>query len=80
MHPTQCHAGVFSGNEHADPARMQLLLEPVGDLLGQPLLDLRTAREVLDDPGQFGEPQDPLTGQVSNVGDTGEREQMMLAD
>jgi len=31
-----------------------VLAEAVGDLLGQPFLDLRSAREMLDDARQLG--------------------------
>jgi hypothetical protein len=38
----------FHDDSHT--ARRHMILEPVGDLLGQPLLDLRAAGEQLDHP------------------------------
>ena len=55
-------------------------LEPVGDLLGQPLLDLRAAGEQLDHPGELGQAEDPLARQVADVRDAEEREHVVLAD
>ena len=40
-------------------------------LLGQPLLDLRPGGEVLQQPGQLGQPDDALAGQVADMGGRG---------
>ena len=61
------------------PRGLQVGLQPVGDLLGQPLLDLRAAGEQLDHPGELGQPEDPLAGQVPDVRDADERQQVVLA-
>ena len=53
--------------------------EPVGDLLGQPLLHLRAVGKQLHDPGQFGQTEDAFVGQVPNMGHPDKREQVMLA-
>ena len=58
------------GLEHdADALRRELALQPAGDLRGQPLLDLQRAGEVVDHPRELGQPDDPLAGQVADVGD-----------
>jgi hypothetical protein len=46
-----------------DACECEELLTGAG--IGQPFLDLRAAREVLDDPGQLGQPEDALAGQVA---------------
>ena len=71
---------VLGLDDHADTARREVGLQPVGDLLGQPLLDLRAAGEQLDDPGELRQPEDPLAGQVADVRDADERQQVVLAD
>lgn len=67
-------------DDDADSARLQMLDQPVGDLLGEPLLDLRTAREVLGEAGQLGQAKNALGGQVADVDGAKERQQMVLAD
>ena len=68
------------GVADADAFGFQVLLQPVGDLFGEPFLHLGPASEVLDDPGQFGQPQDAPAGQVADVGGAGERQQVVFAD
>ncbi len=55
------------------------LVQVVSDLLGQPLLRLRPGGEVLDQPGQLGQPENTLARQVTDLGNAGERQQMVLA-
>jgi hypothetical protein len=43
-------------------ARPKVGVQPLGDLLGQPLLHLGTPGEQVDDPGELGQPEDPLPG------------------
>jgi hypothetical protein len=45
---------------HADALRLELGLQPAGDLRGQPLLDLQVAREQLDDATELAQTDDPL--------------------
>ena len=73
------HAQVLGLDDDTDAARRDLLLEPVGDLLGQPFLHLGAAGEQLDHPGQLGQAEDPLPGQVADMGDADERQQVVLA-
>lgn len=40
LDPTQRHAGVFGLQDNADTAGLQMLVQPLGDLLGEPLLHL----------------------------------------
>ena len=80
LHAAQRHAQVLGLDDHADAHRSQVGVEPVGDLLGQPLLHLRAVREQLDHPGQLGQPEDPVAGQVADVRHADERQQVVLAD
>jgi hypothetical protein len=64
----------------ADSLRLQLVLEPAGDLGRQPLLDLERAGEVVDDAGELREAEDPLARQIADVGDADERQQVVLAE
>ena len=75
----QRHAEVLRLEHDADAARRQMRLQPVGDLLRQALLHLQVAREQVDDPGQLRKADDPVAGQVADVRDAGERQQVVLA-
>ena len=65
---------------HASTAGTQTGGQALGNLLSQPLLSPRPGREVLDQPGQLGQAQDALSGQVANMGEAGKGQQMVLAD
>src|SRR3954468_13367360 len=58
--PAQGHAQVLGLDDDADAARGERLLQPVGDLLGEPFLELQVPGEQLDDPGQLGQPEDAV--------------------
>ncbi len=79
-HPAPRHAQMLSHQQNTHPAAMQLLLQEGGDLLPEFLLDLNPGGERLNSAGQFRQARDPLTGQHTHLGDTGERQQMMGAD
>ena len=74
------HAGVLGLQHHADAPGVELRVEVLGDLHGQPLLSLGPGREVLDQAGQFGQPEDALPGQVADVRDAREEQHVMLAE
>ena len=59
---------------------MQAILEQLGDLLAEPLLDLKVTGEEPNDSRELGEPQDAGSGEVADVRDTGEGEQVVLAE
>ena len=75
----QGHAQVLCLEHDADALRRELALQPVGDLRGQPLLDLQRSGEGLDHARELGQPDDPLARQVGDVGDADERQQVVLA-
>jgi hypothetical protein len=58
---------VFSLDYYADPLGVEVLLQMVGNLLGEAFLDLQSGCEHLYDPRQLGKPDDPVTGQVAHV-------------
>ena len=62
-----------------DAARRELALQVVGDPLGQPLLGLHAAGVEVDQPGELGEPEDALPGQVPDVRHPDERQHVVLA-
>jgi hypothetical protein len=68
------------GLEHdAHPLRLQPLLEPVGDVGRQPLLQLQAPREVLHHTHQLGEADEAPTRQVGDAGVALERKHVMGA-
>ena len=69
------------GVEHdADALRREVIGPPAGDLGGQALLDLQAAGEQVDDAGELRQPQDALAGQVADVRDAVERQQVVLEE
>ena len=61
------------------PCGLEPLHEEVGDLLGQPLLDLEPARVHLDDPRDLRQPDHAPVRDVGDVGVAEERQQVVLA-
>ena len=59
---THGHAEMFGFHHDPHTARRYVLLEPVGDLLREPFLHLRTACEQLYHTCQLGQAQNPLPG------------------
>ena len=64
----QGHAQVLGLDDDPDAARVQMGLQPVGHLDGQPLLDLGAPGEQLDHPRELGQPEDPLAPAGTDVG------------
>src|SRR2546423_7219852 len=61
-HAAHRHAQVLGFDQHERAAGVQRLDERVGDLGGEPFLDLRTLGEAVDEARQLGEPGDtPVT-------------------
>ena len=59
------------------PFRLRLLGQPVGELLGEAFLDLGAVGERLHDTRRLRQAGDPRSGEVSDVRDADERQQMM---
>ena len=62
------------------PCGRELGLEPAGDLRREALLHLQEAGEVLHHAGQLGQPDDAVAGQVADVRDARERQEVVLAE
>jgi hypothetical protein len=70
---------VLGLDHHADSLGGKVLLQPVRDLNGKPLLHLEVPGEQLNHARQLGQTEDALTGQVADVSDPGERQHVVLA-
>jgi hypothetical protein len=64
------HAEVLSLHHHTDALWAQPLLEAIGHLHGQAVLDLEVAGEEVQRPRQLGQAEDALPGQVAEMGDS----------
>ena len=58
--------------------RLQHLHDGVGNLVGEPLLNLQPTGEHLHDPGELGETDDLAVGDIGDVGAPEERQQVVL--
>ena len=69
------HAEVLALDHHDHAARLEDARPGLGDLGGQPFLDLRSFGVQVDQPGELLQPGDPAVpaGDVADVGDPGER-------
>ena len=54
------------------------LLEAAEDLLVEALLDLRASRKIFNDAVQLGKADDLAVGEVADMGDATEEQEMML--
>ena len=81
MHVTPREPGklLISLQHHADAPEAEIGGEALGDLHGQLLLRLQPGREVIDQAGEFGQPEDALPAQVADERDAGEGQHVMLA-
>lgn len=70
---------MFGIDDHSHTFGVEVLVEPVGNLLGETLLHLKTPGEVLHYPSQFGQPDDPRSGEIADMGHPFEGQQVMLA-
>jgi hypothetical protein len=72
------HAQMLRLDDDAHTFGVKLLLQPVGDLHRDPLLDLRPPGEELDDTGPLRQTKDALPWEVTDVHNPAERQQMVL--
>ena len=75
------HAQVLGLDDHEHAARLEDVVECVGDLAGHPLLHLRAPGVDVDQPGQLRQPGDPavLARDVADVRGAVEGHQVVLA-
>lgn len=79
FHAAEHHAAVARLDDHRNPQRLERLLDAVAYLDGEPLLDLETARERLDDACYLAEPRDLPVGDVGDMALAYEGEHVVLA-
>src|SRR5580704_16896784 len=73
------HAMMRGLDHDGDPARFQDLLDRVGDLRGEPLLDLQPLGEDLDHARQLGDTHHPFVGNIADPHPADDRRDMVLA-
>lgn len=73
------HAAVRRLHDDADPARLEDLIDGVGDLCRQPLLHLEPARERVHDAGELRDADDPVTGQIADMHSSADCRHVVLA-
>ena len=66
-------------DDHADAARVQHVLNGVGNLGGQPLLYLQTFAENIDETGELGNADDAAGRQISDMHFAQDGDDMMFA-
>jgi hypothetical protein len=69
---------VLRANNHANSFASETTLDEISNSLSHPFLDLRTTRNLLDDAGKLAESGDSTIGNISNMSDPSEWEQMVL--
>src|SRR5690242_1383807 len=77
---THHHAKMPSFNDHTDSNRFNGVLNRVGDLLGQPFLNLQAASEDIHQARNFAESDHAPFGQIGNMNFAEERQHVMLAE
>ena len=73
------HATLTAAIDHGHALRLQVLLNRIGDLLGQLLLNLQTLGVDVDDASQLAQPDHAPIGNVSHVRLADKRQEVMLA-
>jgi hypothetical protein len=73
LDPSHLNAEMARLHHHGDATRVEDLIDSLGDLAGQPLLQLKAPREEVDQPGQLAETDHPAIGQIADVAATEER-------
>ncbi len=79
LDPPHHHAEVTRFADDPDTYRMDAVLDALRNLLCQSLLDLQSARECIDDPGDLAKTNHLRSGQVGNVFFAEERQHVVLA-
>ncbi len=76
---TNGHTRMSRFEDDDDPFRVEFLLNQVGNLMGHPLLYLRSMRHFFDNASQFGKPDDLATRQITDVSRSDKWQQMVFA-
>ncbi len=70
---------MLGGDDDGHAARLQPFVKQVGDLAGQPLLELGLAGQTIDHAGNLVQSNNPPARDVADVGGADERQQVVLA-
>jgi hypothetical protein len=79
MHAARGHAVVRGLDDAANATRPQRVLDCVGKLRRQPLLDLQTLRAGLNDTGELADADHAVAGSIGYPGPADDRRQVMFA-
>jgi hypothetical protein len=79
VHAARGHALVAGIDHHRDAARLQHLLQGVGDLRRHLLLDLQPLGIAVEQPRQLADPDHAMVRQIGDVRAADDRRQVMLA-
>src|SRR5204863_2649267 len=80
LHAAHRHAEMLPFEHHADTDRTDFLENGFRDLVGEPLLDLETSREDVDEPWDLAQTHDLAVRDVGDVALAEERQQVVLAE
>jgi hypothetical protein len=73
-------AEVYSFQVHSHPVRLEVLDQPISDLLANSLLDREASRKEAHQSRELGQSNDVLMSDVGDVGDPLERQSVMFAE
>ena len=73
------HAAMRGLDDHGHAARPERIVQRMGDLVGEPFLELKPAGECVDQARQLRNPDDPLVRPIADMGDAEDRREMMFA-
>ena len=73
------HAGMGRFDHDRDAFGLEHLVERLGDLVGQPFLELEPTGVGIDQPGKLGDADDAALRTVGHVSDAADLGEMMLA-
>jgi hypothetical protein len=78
-HSPQRHAHVVCFEDHPNPFRLELLIQPTDHLHGEALLGLKVTGKPVDNPGQLRQADDAFCGQIADVRHAVKWQEMVLA-
>src|SRR5262249_50764438 len=79
LHSAHDHAHVLRLDNHTHSEGSDLRVDGIGNLIGEPFLDLKPATEDLNQPGNLTQPDHLLVREISYVALTEKRKEVMLA-
>ena len=80
FHAAHHHAQVPRLDDHADALGFEVVHQRAGDLVGQALLQLQTARVKIRQTRQLADAQDAALGDIADMAPAEKRQQVVLAE